>query len=64
MRKYEQTTSDTCLPASLLLLLDTKPSQKKEIEILIKGIKFSKWDFTIGQIEFVAKKAESSSNFQ
>jgi len=56
MKAYKQTTAETCLASSLLLLLGVKPNQKKEIEILINGLKFTKWDFTIGQLDFVARK--------
>jgi ABC-type bacteriocin/lantibiotic exporter with double-glycine peptidase domain len=38
------------------MLINEKPNQKKEMEILINGLKFNRLDFTIGQINFVARK--------
>lgn len=56
MKTYKQTTCETCLASSLLLLLDKKPNHKKEMEILTYGLKFTKWNFSIGQLDFVARK--------
>jgi len=56
MKTYKQSTSNTCLPSSFLLLLNIKPNQEKEMEIFINGLKFNREDFTIGQINFVANK--------
>ena len=56
MKTYKQTTCETCLSSSLLLLINEKPNQNKEMEILINGLKFNRLDFTIGQINFVANK--------
>lgn len=56
MKKYKQTTCETCLASSLLLLLGTKPNQRKEMDILNYGLKFSKWNFVIGHLDFVARK--------
>lgn len=56
MKTYKQTTSETCLASSLLLLANIKPNQKKEMEILTYGLKFTKWNFPIGQLDFIARK--------
>ena len=56
MKTYKQSTCETCLASSLLLLLNVEPSQKRELEILNHALKFSKRDFTIGHLDFVARK--------
>jgi len=56
MKTYKQTTCKTCLASSLLLLINEKPDQKKEMEILTNGLKFTKWNYSIGQLNFIAKK--------
>jgi ABC-type bacteriocin/lantibiotic exporter with double-glycine peptidase domain len=56
MKTYKQTTCETCLASSLLLLAGVKSNQNKEMEILTYGLKFTKWNFSIGQLDFVARK--------
>jgi len=56
MKTYKQTTCETCLASFLLLLAGVKPNQNKEMEILTYGLKFTKWNFSIGQLDFVARK--------
>lgn len=56
MTTYRQTTCETCLAHSLLLLLNVEPNQEREMEILTHGLKFTKWNFSIGHLDFVARK--------
>lgn len=59
MKRLSQTTSETCLPISLIYLLlkmKKKVKRSEELNILIKGIKFTKLDYSIGQLVYVAKK--------
>ena len=56
IQKYEQTTLETCLAVDLLNLVGVKISQKLEKEIINYALDFSKDNFTIGHLDFVAKK--------
>ncbi len=56
IQEYEQTTFETCLSVSLLNLLNVKISKKKELELFIHALKFSKKDFSIGHLDYVVKK--------
>lgn len=59
MQIQAQSTNQTCLAVCLIYLLQQKGvtvSYKKELEILIKGLKFTKIDFAIGHLVHVSKK--------
>jgi hypothetical protein len=53
MKSYKQTTYETCLAVSLMLLVGIKPSKRKEISIWKAGWEFN---FLIGQINYFCQK--------
>ncbi len=55
----EQTTCETCLPVCLIAILreqDIKVNDSEELKILIEGLKFTKDDYSTGQLVYVCKK--------
>ena len=57
---FKQTTADTCLPSSLIMLLEDRvnisPSQTLELEILVEGDKLLRGNRTLGHLLYVTKK--------
>lgn len=60
IQKYTQTTYETCLACCLLQAVDRikplKISQKLELDCLNHSLMFTRDDFTIGHLDFIAKK--------
>jgi len=59
LRISEQTTSETCLPVCLISLLrykGIKIKSSEELKILIAGLKFTKLDYSTGQLAYVCGK--------
>lgn len=60
IQKYKQTTYETCLACCLLQHVDrVKPlkiTQKLELDCFLHSLKFSREDFVIGHLDFIAKK--------
>ncbi len=55
----EQSTSETCLPICLMALLRRKGlsvEDSEEMNILIEGIKFTKLDYSTGQLVYICNK--------
>lgn len=55
----EQSTCDTCLPICLMALLrknGIKVKNSEEMNILVEGIKFTKLDYSIGQLVYICNK--------
>ena len=63
IQKYEQSTLETCLAVDLLNLVETEISQKKERQVLDYALDFSKENFTIGHLDFIARKFNVGLNF-
>ena len=59
LQKYIQTTYETCLACSLLQAVDKikpiKINQKIELEVINHSMKFSRDDFVIGHLDYIAK---------
>ena len=60
IQKITQSTYETCLACCLLQAVDrikpVKISRKLELDCIIHSMKFSKADFVIGHLDFIAKK--------
>jgi len=60
MKRYTQTTYESCLACCLLQAVDrVKPieiNQKLELDCVNHSMKFSKEDFVIGHLDFIAKQ--------
>ncbi len=60
IQKYTQSTYETCLACCLLQAVDkiipTKITQKIELEVINHSFRFSKDDFVIGHLDYIAKK--------
>ncbi|MFH0857501.1 MAG: hypothetical protein V1848_02005, partial [Candidatus Magasanikbacteria bacterium] len=56
VQNYSQTTFETCLSVCLLQLSENKIDKKAELETLYYALNFSKENFTIGHLEYRAKK--------
>jgi len=60
IQKYTQSTYETCLACCLLQAVDKvksiKITQKLELDCINHSFKFSKDDFVIGHLDFIAKK--------
>lgn len=55
----EQSTCETCLPVCLIALLRQKGFNAKdseEMDILVEGLKFTKLDYSTGQLVYVCNK--------
>ncbi len=63
IQKYEQTTFETCLAVDLLNLIGVEISQKLEREFINYALDFSKDNFTVGHLDFIAKKFNVWLNF-
>ena len=51
-----QSTFEGCLAVCLLKLTNQKVTKKKELEIILHALKFSKWNFTEGHLDFFKKQ--------
>ncbi|HLC73390.1 MAG TPA: hypothetical protein VJH20_02015, partial [Candidatus Nanoarchaeia archaeon] len=60
VQNYTQTTYETCFAVSLLQAVNRikpiKISQKLELDCIIHSLKFSKYDFVIGHMDFISRK--------
>jgi hypothetical protein len=60
IQKYTQSTHETCLACCLLQAVDRiqsiEISQKLELDCIIHSWSYSKADFVIGHLDFIAKK--------
>ncbi|SRR3989344_3593399 len=63
IQKYEQSTFETCLAVDLLNLVGTEISKKIEREVIDYALDFSKDNFTIGHLDFVAQKFNVDLDF-
>ena len=63
IQEYAQSTFETCLAVDLLNLIGTNISQKIVREAIDYALDFSKDNFTIGHLDFIAKKFNTSLNF-
>ncbi len=63
IQKYEQTTFETCLAVDLLNLVGVEISQKLEREVINYALDFSKDNFTIGHLDFIAEKFNARLDF-
>ena len=63
IQNYAQTTFETCLAVDLLNLVGTEISQKKEREVINYALDFSKDNFTIGHLDFIARKFNVGLDF-
>lgn len=63
IQNYEQSTFESCLAVDLLNLVGTKISQNKEREVIDYALDFSKDNFTIGHLDFIAKKFNAELDF-
>jgi hypothetical protein len=55
IQNYAQTTFETCLAVDLLQLTEKNISKSEELKIINYALNFSKDNFTIGHLDFVAK---------
>lgn len=63
IRKYQQTTFETCLAVCLLNILGVKITPKREREIFYYALNFSKDNFVVGHLDFVARKFGAKIDF-
>ncbi len=63
IQEYEQTTFETCLAVDLLNLVGAEISKKIEREVINYALDFSKNNFTIGHLDFIAKKFNTKFDF-
>ena len=60
VKRYTQTTYETCLACSLLQAVNkTNPitiDQKTELEVINHSLRFSKDDFVSGHLDFIVKR--------
>ena len=55
IQNYAQTTFETCLAVDLLQLTEKSISKEEELKTINYALNFSKENFTIGHLEFIAK---------
>lgn len=58
LKNREQKTCEGCLAVNLLNLTDINLTKEREMNILGYALKFSKKNFTIGHLDYIAKNAE------
>lgn len=63
IQNYAQTTFETCLAVDLLQLTEKKISKDAELRIINYAMNFSKDNFTIGHLDFVAKNYSLEFDF-
>lgn len=63
IQNYEQTTFETCLAVDLLQLTEKKISKKEELKTINYAMNFSKDNFTIGHLDYIAKNYDITINF-
>ncbi|MBI5392422.1 hypothetical protein HZA96_01010 [Candidatus Woesearchaeota archaeon] len=62
IQKYQQSTFETCLAVDLLNLVGIEISQKIEREVIDYVLDFSRDNFTIGHLDFIAKRYDAKLN--
>ncbi len=55
IQNYAQTTFETCLAVNLLQLTGEKISKEEELRLINHAMNFSKDNFTIGHLDYIAK---------
>ncbi|NQU78882.1 hypothetical protein HQ545_03880 [Candidatus Woesearchaeota archaeon] len=63
IQNYAQTTFETCLAVNLLQLTEKKISKKEELNTINYAMNFSKDNFTIGHLDFMAKNHNLGLDF-
>ena len=63
MENYAQSTFETCLAVDLLQLTGKKISKKEELKTINYALNFSKDNFTIGHLDFIAKNYDLKLDF-
>ncbi len=63
IQEYEQSTFETCLAVALLNLVGVNISYEREREAIDYALDFSKENFTIGHLDFVAEKTNTELDF-
>lgn len=63
IKEYEQSTCETCLAVSLLNIAGAGLSREREREVLSYALDFSKDNFTIGHLDFIAKEYGTNLDF-
>ena len=63
MQNYSQTINQSCLAIALLNISKIKITRKNEWEVLEAALKYSKEDFAIGHIEYIARKYNKKFNY-
>ncbi|MEM5835062.1 MAG: hypothetical protein QXL09_02040 [Candidatus Aenigmatarchaeota archaeon] len=63
IQKYEQTTCESCLAVNLLNLIGVEITPKIEKEVLYYALEFSKYNFVIGHLDFIANKFNVEFDF-
>ncbi len=56
IKKYKQSTVESCLACCLLTLIGQKPTRAKEISMLFDALQYNPDDFVTGHIEHVMRK--------
>jgi hypothetical protein len=62
IQDYAQSTFETCLAVDLLQLTEKKISKEEELKTINHAMNFSKDNFTIGHIDYVAKNYDLELN--
>ena len=63
IQNYEQTTFETCLAVDLLQLTEKKISKDEELKTINYAMNFSKDNFTIGHLDFIAQNYNLGLDF-
>lgn len=63
IQKYAQTTFETCLAVDLLQLTGKKISKAQELKVINYAMNFSKDNFTIGHLDFIARNYNLGLDF-
>jgi len=63
IQNYAQTTFETCLAVDLLQLTEKKISKDAELKTINYAMNFSKDNFTIGHLDFIAKNYNLGLDF-
>lgn len=63
IQNYAQSTFETCLAVDLLQLTGKKISKKEELNTINYALNFSKDNFTIGHLDFIAKNYNLGLDF-
>ena len=63
IQNYAQTTFETCLAVDLLQLTEKNISKDAELKMINYALNFSKDNFTIGHLDFIAKNYDLGLDF-